>query len=266
MGAWRMDKVLCDTGRWSRKEAKELIRKGQVLVEGRPVRKPEEKVDPTQVEILVQGEPLIWQEYCYLMLHKPAGVLTATEDQRQKTVLDLIPEPYRKQGVAPVGRLDKDTTGLLLLTNDGALTHRLLSPKYHVAKVYLAEIDGATDESDVAAFAQGITLGDGTVCMPAGLEPLESGRCQVTLYEGKYHQVKRMLAVRGKPVKQLHRATFGPLAMEKGLLEGECRPLTAKEVAALRSATSPDSGGRKQKLSQKAIDNVKKNRYNELDI
>lgn len=247
MGRQRMDKVLCDTGRWSRKEAKELIRKGQVLVDGRPVRKPEEKVDPTQVELLVQGEPLAWQEYCYLMLHKPAGVLTATEDRRQKTVLDLIPEPYRKQGVAPVGRLDKDTTGLLLLTNDGALTHRLLSPKYHVAKVYLAEIDGTVDESDVTAFAQGMTLGDGTVCLPAGLETLEFGWCQVTLYEGKYHQVKRMLSVRGKPVKRLHRATFGPLAMEKGLLAGECRPLTEEEVAALRSVTGARRQGEKTK-------------------
>lgn len=236
MGVQRVDKLLGDTGRWSRKEAKELIRKGQVLVDGRAVRKPEEKVDPEQVQVTVCGEALTWKANCYLLLHKPAGVLTATEDRHQKTVLDLLPEPYRKQGVAPVGRLDKDTTGLLLLTNDGALTHQLLSPKYHVPKVYLAEIDGTVDEADVAAFAQGMTLGDGTECLPAGLEPLEPGRCRVTLFEGKYHQVKRMLAARGKPVTALHRQTFGPLSLEAELFPGQCRLLTEGEVNALREA------------------------------
>lgn len=236
MGVQRVDKLLGDTGRWSRKEAKELIRKGQVLVNGKTVRKPEEKADPEQAQVTVCGEVVPWQAKCYLLLHKPAGVLTATEDRRQKTVLDLLPEPYRKQGVAPVGRLDKDTTGLLLLTNDGALTHQLLSPKYHVPKVYLAEIDGTADEADVAAFARGMTLGDGTECLPAGLEPLEPGRCRVTLFEGKYHQVKRMLAARGKPVTALHRQTFGPLSLELELEPGQCRPLTEGEVNALRKA------------------------------
>lgn len=236
MGVQRVDKLLGDTGRWSRKEAKELIRKGQVLVNGKTVRKPEEKADPEQAQVTVCGEVVPWQAKCYLLLHKPAGVLTATEDRRQKTVLDLLPEPYRKQGVAPVGRLDKDTTGLLLLTNDGALTHQLLSPKYHVPKVYLAEIDGTADEADVAAFARGMTLGDGTECLPAGLEPLEPGRCRVTLFEGKYHQVKRMLAARGKPVTALHRQTFGPLSLEAELFPGQCRLLTEGEVNALREA------------------------------
>lgn len=238
MGIQRVDKLLGETGRWSRKEAKELIRKGQVLVDGKAVRKPEEKVDPEGSAVMVCGELLTWQANCYLLLYKPAGVLTATQDRRQKTVLDLLPEPYRKQGVAPVGRLDKDTTGLLLLTNDGALTHQLLSPKYHVAKGYLAEIDGTVDAADVAAFAQGMTLADGTVCRPAGLEPLEPGRCLVTLYEGKYHQVKRMLAARGKPVKTLHRCTFGPLSLEPELGPGQCRSLTAEELAALQAAVA----------------------------
>lgn len=151
MGLQRMDKLLSDTGRWSRKEAKELIRKGQVLVNGKTVRKPEEKADPEQAQVTVCGEAVSWQAKCYLLLHKPAGVLTATEDRRQKTVLELLPQPYRKQGVAPVGRLDKDTTGLLLLTNDGALTHQLISHKYHVPKVYLAEINGTVDDADAAA-------------------------------------------------------------------------------------------------------------------
>lgn len=254
MGVQRVDKLLSDTGRWSRREAKELIRKGQVLVDGRAVRKPEEKADPAQAQVTVCGEALTWQAHCYLLLHKPAGVLTATEDRRQKTVLDLLPEPCRKQGVAPVGRLDKDTTGLLLLTNDGALTHQLLSPKYHVPKVYLAEIEGTADETDAAAFAQGMTLGDGTACLPAVLEPLEAGRCRVTLYEGKYHQVKRMLAARGKPVKALHRQTFGPLSLEPELPPGQCRMLTPEEIAALREAV--EERRKAAKSFRKAIDNV----------
>ena len=137
-----MDKLLGDTGRWSRKEAKELIRKGQVLVDGRAVRKPEEKVDPEQVQVTVCGEALTWQAHCYLVLHKPAGVLTATEDRRQKTVLDLLPEPYRKQGVAPVGRLDKDTTGLLLLTNDGDYSRYLELPANGIPRRYRAQVYG----------------------------------------------------------------------------------------------------------------------------
>ena len=254
MGLQRMDKLLSDTGRWSRKEAKELIRKGQVLVNGKTVRKPEEKADPEQAQVTVCGEVVSWQAKCYLLLHKPAGVLTATEDQRQKTVLELLPQPYRKQGVAPVGRLDKDTTGLLLLTNDGALTHQLISPKYHVPKVYLAEINGTVDDADAAAFAQGMTLEDGTVCLPAELEPLGAGRCQVTLYEGKYHQVKRMLAARGKPVQALHRQTFGPLSLEPELLPGQCRLLTEEEICALRWAVQKRREGGKS--FPKAIDNV----------
>ncbi len=254
MGVQRMDKLLSDTGRWSRKEAKELIRKGQVLVNGKTVRKPEEKADPEQAQVTVCGEVVPWQAKCYLLLHKPAGVLTATEDRRQKTVLELLPQPYRKLGVAPVGRLDKDTTGLLLLTNDGALTHQLISPKYHVPKVYLAEINGTVDDADAAAFAQGMTLEDGTVCLPAELEPLGAGRCQVTLYEGKYHQVKRMLAARGKPVQALHRQTFGPLSLEPELLPGQCRLLTEEEICALRWAVQKRREGGKS--FPKAIDNV----------
>lgn len=238
MGMQRLDKRLGETGRWSRKEAKELIRKGQVLVNGTPVRQPDYKLDPEKAVVTVQGEPVLWQAFCYLLLHKPAGVLTATEDRSQKTVLDLLPERYRKQGVAPVGRLDKDTTGLLLLTNDGELTHLLLSPRYHVPKVYLAETDGIIDESDVSAFSQGMTLGDGTVCLPAGLKAVAPGQCLVTLYEGKYHQVKRMLAARGKPVVALKRLSMGPLTLEKNMEEGAWRELTEQELESLRQAAS----------------------------
>ena len=169
-------------------------------------------------------------------MHKPAGVLTATEDKRQPTVLNLIPETYRRRDLAPVGRLDKDTEGLLLLTDDGELTHRLLSPKYHVDKVYYARVDGVPDAADAAAFAAGLLLGDGLQCLPAKLELLGGDACLVTLREGKFHQVKRMLASRGKPVLYLKRLAMGPLTLEDTLPAGQCRPLTEEEISALRCA------------------------------
>lgn len=226
----RIDKLLGSTGRWSRKEVKELIRQGRVLADGRAVSRPEEKWDPASVRLTVDGETVDCSPFVYVMLHKPAGLLSATEDRDQPTVLDLLPLELKKRGLFPVGRLDKDTTGLLLLTDDGDLAHRLLSPKKHVDKVYRAEVDGHVDGGDVAALAAGMTLGDGTVCLPAGLEPLGDGSvCLVTLREGKYHQVKRMLAARGKPVKKLHRLSMGPLALDEGLEPGKWRFLTARE-------------------------------------
>ena len=182
----RLDKILTDTGRWSRKESREVIRAGRVTVGGTVVRRPEQKADPQAEEIAVDGAPLGWSAHSYLMLHKPAGVLTATEDRSAPTVLDLVPAGLRRPGLAPVGRLDKDTTGLLLLTDDGALAHALLSPRRHVDKVYLARIEGTVREEDCAAFRAGLTLGDGTKCLPAELEGLGPGCCRVTVREGKY--------------------------------------------------------------------------------
>lgn len=226
----RIDKLLASTGRWSRKEVKELVRQGRVLADGRTVRRSEEKADPAAVRLTVDGEPVDCSPFVYVMLHKPAGLLSATEDRNQPTVLDLLPPELKKRGLFPVGRLDKDTTGLLLLTDDGALAHRLLSPGKHVDKVYRAEVEGRVDASDVEILAAGMTLGDGTVCLPAGLEPLEDGSvCLVTLREGKYHQVKRMLAARGKPVVRLHRLSMGPLTLDQGLKPGKWRFLTAQE-------------------------------------
>lgn len=240
MAQQRLDKVLGETGRWSRKEARGLIRRGLVTVDGATVRQPEYKVEPENAEVIVEGQAIVWQRHCYLMLNKPAGVLTATEDRNQQTVLDLLPERYRRQGVAPVGRLDKDTEGLLLLTNDGDLAHRLTSPRYHVEKVYLAAVDGTVDAQDAAAFAAGLTLGDGTRCRPAELKPLGPGRCQVTLREGKYHQVKRMLAACGKPVTALERVSMGPLRLDRALSRGAYRPLTPEEIQALRQAVESE--------------------------
>lgn len=231
----RIDKLLASTGKWSRREVKDLVRQGRVLAGGRPVLRPEEKLDPAAARLTVDGQEVDCAPFVYVMLHKPAGLLSATEDPRQPTVLDLLPPELRRRGLFPVGRLDKDTTGLLLLTDDGDLAHQLLSPKKHVDKVYLAQVEGRTDRADAAALAAGLVLGDGLRCLPAGLEPLGDGsQCRVTLQEGKYHQVKRMLAARGKPVLALHRLSMGPLVLDEGLKAGNWRFLTARERAALK--------------------------------
>ena len=220
MALERLDKLLASTGRWSRKEVKDLIRQGRVLSGGHPALRPEEKWDPEEAELTVDGQRVDCAPFVYLMLHKPAGLLSATEDRDQRTVLDLLPEHLRRRGLFPVGRLDKDTEGLLLLTDNGPLGHALLSPKRHVDKVYLAHVDGVVDQSDIEALARGMVLGDGRACL-------------VTLREGKYHQVKRMMAARGKPVTYLKRLSMGPLRLDEGLAPGEWRPLTREEVMAL---------------------------------
>ena len=244
----RLDKIVASTGRWSRREVKNLVRQGRVVVNGRQALSPEEKVDPDRTEIRLDGEPIIYARCTYVMLHKPAGVLTATEDSRQKTVLDLLPTAWRKKGLAPVGRLDKDAEGLLLLTDDGELTHRLLSPKYHVDKIYYARVGADLEPSDVEAFAAGMTLDDGLICRPAGLEILSERECLVTLQEGKFHQVKRMLAFRGKPVTYLKRMAMGPLQLDEGLAPGEYRLLTETETELLKSEVGHLLPERQKKL------------------
>ena len=228
----RLDKLLASTGRWSRREAKQLIKEGRVLVDGSPARSGEDKADPDGAAILVDGAPLALRRRTYVMLHKPAGVLSATEDPRQETVLDLLTPELRRLGLFPVGRLDKDTEGLLLLTDDGELAHRLLSPKNHVDKVYRARLDRPLGPADQAAFAQGITLADGLRCMPAELELIGDGtEVLVTLHEGKFHQIKRMTASRGAAVCWLKRLSMGPLQLDPVLKKGEYRLLTHEEVA-----------------------------------
>ena len=229
----RLDKLLAGTGKWSRREVKALVRQGLVRVDGRLAASAEDKLDPAAAIITVAGETISLCRFTYVMLHKPAGVLTATEDRKQPTVLDLLPPELRRIGLAPVGRLDKDTEGLLLLTNDGELAHRLLSPKYHVDKRYLARVDGELSAADAEAFARGMTLGDGQECLPAGLEVLPDRVCVVTLREGKFHQVKRMLAARGAPVLYLKRLSMGPLTLDDSLAAGAYRLLRAEEISAL---------------------------------
>ena len=229
----RLDKIISATGKRSRREVKLLVKQGRILVDGIPAAAADMKVDPAVSEIIMDGENIGYQKYTYLMLHKPAGVLSAVEDRKQQTVLDLLPEELQRRGLSPVGRLDKDTEGLLLLTNDGELTHKLLSPRHHVDKVYYARVEGRLESADCGAFAAGMTLGDGLECMPAGLEILSDSEALVTLQEGKFHQVKRMLAARGKPVIYLKRLSMGPLRLDESLQPGQFRHLTEEELAAL---------------------------------
>lgn len=234
----RLDKVIASTGKFSRREVKMLVRQGRVLVDSVPARSGEDKVDPEKTEITVNGETITYRRFTWVMLNKPAGYLSATEDGRGVTVLDLLPPELQKQKLFPVGRLDKDTEGLLLLTNEGALAHDLLSPRHHVDKVYYTRVNGRLTEEDCRAFEAGMTLDDGLVCQPAGLKILKAGaesEAYVTLREGKFHQVKRMLAFRGKPVLYLERIKMGNLTLDPSLSRGEFRLLTEFELESLRN-------------------------------
>ena len=229
----RLDKLLADSGIFSRSEAKALIRSGRVSVNGCVPKQAEEKYASETAVIRVDGEVISCSAKRYIMMYKPGGILSATEDAKQQTVTDLLSPQLKRQSLFPVGRLDKDTTGLLLLTNDGDFAHRVISPKKHVPKVYRAAVDGILDESDVLAFREGVVLSDGTRCLPAELELLRPSMGRVTVFEGKYHQVKRMFASRGKHVTALHRESVGGLVLDPMLSPGEYREITAEEIAAV---------------------------------
>ncbi len=228
----RLDRWLVTLGVGSRSEVQKLVKKGGVQVNHTPVRDPGQQVDETAAVLTVSGQPLDGRLTRHVMLHKPAGLLTAARDRKQPTVMDLLPEVYSAIGCMPVGRLDKDTTGLLLLTTDGDLNHRLLSPGRHVDKTYLAQVDGPLDESHVAAFAAGLHLSDFDA-QPALLEIVGPQTGRVTVHEGKFHQIKRMFSAVGREVTKLHRETFGSLRLDPALPEGEWRELTDAELAAL---------------------------------
>lgn len=230
----RLDKLLTHLGVASRSGAREVLKAGRVRVNGEAVRDAAFQVEVDD-KVLLDGKLLDTRLSRYLLLHKPAGVLTAKEDNRQKTVMDLLPPEYTSLGCMPVGRLDKDTTGLLILTTDGELAHRLIAPERHVDKVYIATVDGCLSDADVEKFAEGIPLKDFT-CLPAKLEILSPNVGRVTVREGKYHQIKRMFGAVGKPVTELHRQRFGPLPLEDGMHPGEYRELTDDEIAALYAA------------------------------
>lgn len=240
----RLDKYLADMGCGTRQEVKKYIRQGRITVDGEIVKKPELKVDETKQTVFFDGKELGYAHFEYYMLNKPAGVVSATEDTRDRTVLDLIEDKKRKD-LFPVGRLDKDTVGLLLVTNDGALAHRLLSPKKHVDKCYFARIDGKVTEETAKAFAKGVNIGTEEeeewtmpgeleiVSVHAGEEDSCTSEIRLTIREGKYHQVKRMFQAVGMTVTYLKRETFGTLVLDENLKEGDCRPLTDEELKSL---------------------------------
>lgn len=234
----RLDKFLVETGLGSRTQVKALLKQKAVLVNGKPESQAKLQIDPNQDQVAYQGQELVYEEFLYYLLNKPQGVVSATEDQVHQTVLDLLDETARRKSVFPVGRLDKDTHGLLLLTNDGDLAHRLLSPKKHVDKVYQAEVDGIMSESDVEAFSEGISLSDHQ-CQPAKLEIIDVNkeadtcRVRITIKEGKFHQVKRMVLVCGKVVTDLQRLSMGPLVLDPQLALGDFRRLNKAELQSL---------------------------------
>ena len=228
----RLDKFLCDSGAGTRSQVKAIIKAGRVTVDGRPEKDSGRKIDPAVQTICLDGERLGGKRRVVLMLNKPAGFVTATEDAKERTVMELLPPEMKHMELKPVGRLDKATEGLLLFTNDGELLHRLISPKKEVPKVYYARHEGTAGQEDVEAFAGGLTLRDGTVCLPAKLEPIGPGESLITVCEGKYHQVRRMMASRDMTVLYLERRQEGALTLGD-LPRGMTRELTQTEIGAL---------------------------------
>lgn len=232
----RLDKLLANMGYGSRKEVKNLLKQKAVTVDGAVVKDAALQVDPDVQDVSVFGERVIYTEFIYLMMNKPPGVISATEDRYDKTVIDLLDPLAQHFQPFPVGRLDKDTEGLLLITNDGNLAHNLLSPKKHVPKVYYATIDGVVTDTDIEAFKQGVELDDGYMTKPGELVILESGsssEIELTIQEGKFHQVKRMFEAVGKKVTYLKRISMGSLILDETLSLGEYRELTNEELAKL---------------------------------
>ncbi len=231
----RLDKYLADMGIGTRTEVKKYVRQGKVSVDGHLEQSPDAKIDADKQEVRFDGKPLSYVRYEYYMLHKPAGVISATTDAKEKTVVDLIDSKMRKD-LFPVGRLDKDTEGLLLITNDGELAHRLLAPKKHIDKVYYAKVQGKVTDEDVKAFSEGLPIGQGELAKPSKLEVLvsdEISEIRLTIQEGKFHQVKRMFHAVGKEVIYLRRISMGSLSLDENLPIGAYRPLTKEEIQRL---------------------------------
>lgn len=229
----RLDKYISSQSALSRREAQKAIRDKRVTVNGEVVRAVNLKTDPDSDTVTLDGQALSYKKHVYYMLNKPMGVVSATEDRIEKTVLDILPEELRRTGIFPAGRLDKDTTGLLILTDDGDYAHRMLSPKKHVDKRYIATLDRSPDDSICERFKEGITLGDGTLCKSGQAMILDNSRVEVVISEGKYHQVKRMFAALGYHVEALERIQIGALRLDPALSLGEVREMTAREADAV---------------------------------
>ncbi len=234
----RIDKAIASQGAFSRSEIKKLIRKGEVNVDGHPVRDPGTDVDPEQSTIRVAGSLLRYRAHLYLMLNKPTGVVSATEDRSQRTVLDLVPKELYRGGLFPAGRLDLDTTGFVLLTDDGAFAHRILSPQNHIWKTYVASLAHAPKPGELQPLLDGIRLRDGTRCQPAKVHMLDDTTVEIRICEGIYHQIKRMFAATGNHVERLHRTAMGGLPLDPALAPGDCRELTAEEMKRLTEPSS----------------------------
>ena len=228
----RLDKFLCDSGAGTRSQVRLILKAGRVTVDGKVERDNGRKIDPEKQTVCLDGERLGGWQRLVVMLNKPAGFVTATEDPADRTVMELLPAELKNKDLKPVGRLDKETEGLLLFTNDGDLLHRLISPKNGIPKIYYARHEGQAGEADVAAFGAGLQLRDGTECLPAKLAPLGPGESLITVCEGKYHQVRRMMAARGMTVEYLERREEGKLTLGD-LPRGQARLLSEDEVAAL---------------------------------
>lgn len=234
----RLDKYLANMGIGTRSEVKQMIKKGKIKVNDRIVYSPEVKIDTEIDNIVAADKNVEYEKYVYYMLHKPAGVVSATEDKRERTVIDLL-SAEQKKDLFPVGRLDKDTEGLLLITNDGELAHNLLSPKKHVSKVYYAKIDGRVTEKDIKTFKEGVQIDEDFKALPAKLEIVSSGEqseIYITIYEGKFHQVKRMFEAVGKKVIYLKRLSMGSLVLDEDLEIGKYRRLKKEELECLLKA------------------------------
>lgn len=229
----RLDKFLSECGICSRSESKIFIKKGMITVNGKKAAKGEEKIDPDNDEIMFKGQKIIYAEFEYYMLNKPAGVVSATEDKNDKTVIDLVPKPHAKD-IFPVGRLDKDTEGLLIITNDGETAHRLLSPKKHVDKTYFVRTSGGEiGTEEVEKLENGVDIGEEKLTLPAEIEMLKNGEISeslLTIREGKFHQVKRMFKAVGREVIYLKRISMGKLKLDESLEKGGCRRLTEDEI------------------------------------
>ena len=228
----RIDKIISSQGQYSRSEVKKLIKGGRITLNGRVLKSSDEKAGPDSCVIAIDGKPLGYKKHIYIMLNKPQGVVSATDDRDHKTVIDLVPKELKRAGLFPAGRLDGDTVGFVLITDDGDFAHRILSPKNHIMKTYHATLQRPVTQADIDAFRNGIELKDGTLCLEAQVKPLDSDEpmAEIKICEGKYHQVKRMFAALGNKVVYLKRVKMGELCLDESLKEGQCREITAEEL------------------------------------